>query len=58
MRARALPGKREEAYRAGITPRMLCGTIDGNIARPGARRAVPVRSPAVLLFWDQVEAGL
>jgi hypothetical protein len=28
MRVRAFPGKREEANRAGITPRILVGTID------------------------------
>jgi hypothetical protein len=28
MRARDFPGKREEANRAGITPRILVGTID------------------------------
>ena len=25
---RALPGKREEEYRAGITPRIRCGTLE------------------------------
>src|ERR1700730_8210003 len=29
--ARAFPGKREEANRAGITPRILVGTIDHSI---------------------------
>src|ERR1700733_10600484 len=28
MEARALPGKREEEYRAGITPRIRCGTLE------------------------------
>jgi hypothetical protein len=28
MSARAFPGKREEANRAGITPRIVFGTID------------------------------
>src|SRR5580658_1777921 len=32
MMARDLPGKREEANRAGITPRILVGTIDHSIA--------------------------
>jgi hypothetical protein len=31
MRARAFPGKREEANRAGITPKVLVGTIDHSI---------------------------
>src|SRR6266545_1192300 len=34
MMARALPGKREEAYRAGITPRILRGTGDHTMERP------------------------
>jgi hypothetical protein len=28
METRALPGKREEEYRAGITPRIRCGTLE------------------------------
>jgi hypothetical protein len=28
MEIRALPGKREEEYRAGITPRIRCGTLE------------------------------
>src|SRR5579862_3684304 len=33
METRALPGNREEAYRAGITPRMRCGTLEDIINR-------------------------
>src|SRR5580698_3703112 len=43
MTARALPGKREEPYRAGITPSMLFGTLDGNTARPESRPPVEGR---------------
>jgi len=28
METSALPGKREEEYRAGITPRIRCGTLE------------------------------
>ena len=35
---RALPGKREEAYRAGITPRILCGTIEDSTGGKGESR--------------------
>jgi len=28
IETRALPGNREDAYRAGITPRIRCGTIE------------------------------
>src|SRR5579871_7008456 len=30
IETRALPGNREDAYRAGITPRIRSGTIDGS----------------------------
>jgi hypothetical protein len=33
--ASAFPGKREEANRAGITPRILVGTIDHSIVAKG-----------------------
>lgn len=33
METSALPGKREELNRAGITPRILGGTIDRNTSR-------------------------
>lgn len=39
-RASAFPGKREEPNRAGITPRILVGTIDHSIV---ARRRPPNR---------------
>src|SRR5215471_19615617 len=32
--ARTLPGSREDAYRAGMTPRIRCGTIDLIIMGP------------------------
>src|SRR5882762_1615617 len=35
IRVRAFPGKREEANRAGITPKIRVGTIDLSIARVG-----------------------
>src|SRR5580704_12425284 len=38
METRAFPGKREEAYRAGITPRMLSGTLDSSKFAAGAAR--------------------
>ena len=39
METRALPGKREEEYRAGITPRIRCGTIEYSI-KYGIREAL------------------
>src|SRR5258706_1689463 len=41
MRARAFPGKREEANRAGITPRIRGCTIDVSIARGVACKKFP-----------------
>ena len=42
IETRAFPGNREDAYRAGITPRILCGTIEDITTR--TRRAYPSRS--------------
>src|SRR5580698_1128925 len=41
---RAFPGNREEAYRAGITPRMRSGTLDSSKLRAGLVGLVVSRS--------------
>src|SRR5580700_4307398 len=51
METRAFPGKREEAYRAGITPRMLSGTLDSSKFAAGAARGA--RAPGA---WRQLHA--
>src|SRR5580700_9188409 len=60
METRAFPGKREEAYRAGITPRMLSGTLDSSKFAAGAARgarapgaARGARAPGA---WRQLHA--
>jgi hypothetical protein len=37
IETRAFPGNREEAYRAGITPRMRSGTLDSSKLGGGLR---------------------
>jgi len=57
MGTRAFPGKREEAYRAGITPRMLSGTLDSS--KLGARLEVLITSGELeeTVAWRTERAG-
>ena len=48
--ASALPGNREEANRAGITPRVLLGTIDHSTI---SARGKPVCNLILLLVWER-----
>ena len=53
MVARAFPGNREEANRAGITPKIRVGTIDHSI---GAIYDARTQFRSLLLFAESVEA--
>src|SRR5260370_40044668 len=44
IETRAFPGNREEAYRAGIPPRIRCGTIDSSIVDGGRITGAPADS--------------
>src|SRR5512146_2036301 len=49
METRALPGNREEEYRAGITPRIRCGTLEYSTqeaAGEGIQKSISVST-----FW-------
>jgi hypothetical protein len=50
MGMRALPGKREEEYRAGITPRIRCGTLE--YSTKGAAGEGLQESISVFKIWN------
>jgi Ca-activated chloride channel homolog len=52
MEMRALPGKREEEYRAGITPRIRCGTLEYSIKELAGEGFPKVISKS--RFWNFV----